>query len=48
MQRWIRYADDMGNDSLMRAAFLESKIDHMGGGISREKRSVDYSREKIE
>lgn len=37
-----------GNDSLMRAAFLESKIDHMGGGISREKRSVDYSREKIE
>ena len=37
-----------GNDSLMRAAFLESKIDHMSGGISREKRSVDYSREKIE
>lgn len=37
-----------GNDSLMRAAFLGSKIDHMSGGISREKRSVDYSREKIE
>lgn len=26
-----------GNDSLMRAAFLGSKIDHMSGGISREK-----------
>ena len=37
-----------GNDSLMRAAFLGGKIDHMSGGISREKRSVDYSKEKIE
>ena len=29
---------------------LESKkewIDHMGGGVSREKRTVDYSKEKI-
>lgn len=37
-----------GNDILMRAAFLRSNIDHMSGGISREKRSVDYGRQKIE
>ena len=23
------------------------EIDHMGGGVSREKRTVDYSQEKI-
>lgn len=31
-----------GNDAVMRASFLKSQIDHMSGGISREKRSVDY------
>lgn len=32
-----------GNDSIKRAAFVKSHIDHMSGGISREKRTVDYS-----
>lgn len=40
-----------GADSIKRACFLpesEKKwIDHMGGGVSREKRTVDYSKEKI-
>ncbi len=43
-----------GADSVMRACFLESRtepgrpwIDHMGGGISREKRTVDYTRENV-
>ena len=31
-----------GTDALMRASFLDQPIDHMSGGISREKRSVDY------
>lgn len=31
-----------GIDSLQRATFLNQPIDHMSGGISREKRSVDY------
>ena len=33
-----------GMDSVMRAAFLKQEIDHMSGGISREKRMVDYDR----
>lgn len=33
-----------GNDAVMRAAFLDQPIDHMSGGISREKRTVDYDR----
>ncbi len=37
-----------GNDSVMRAAFVGSRIDHMSGGISREKRSVDYKKVKVE
>ena len=44
-----------GQDVVMRASFLESPsdkgkfwIDHMGGGISRDRRTVDYSREKIQ
>lgn len=37
-----------GNDAVMRASFLGSAIDHMSGGISREKRSVDYGRETVE
>ena len=40
-----------GQDVIMRASFLSKngmEIDHMGGGISRERRTVDYSKEKIE
>lgn len=33
-----------GADALMRAAFLDQPVDHMCGGISREKCSVDYDR----
>lgn len=33
-----------GNDSMKRASFVGSRIDHMSGGISREKRTVDYSK----
>ena len=40
-----------GADSIKRACFLPESdrewIDHMGGGVSREKRTVDYSREKV-
>ena len=40
-----------GMDSIKRACFLPSagsvEIDHMGRGVSREKRTVDYSQEKI-
>lgn len=35
--------DRHGIDSVMRATFLDQPIDHMSGGISREKRTVDYS-----
>ena len=37
-----------GIDSLKRAVFLDGSIDHLSGGISREKRRVDYSKQKIE
>ena len=40
--------DRFGIDSVKRAVFIRQKIDHMSGGISREKREVDYSRIKIE
>lgn len=34
-----------GADSIMRASFLnQDKIDHMNGGISKENRTVDYSK----
>lgn len=42
-----------GSDCVKRGCFVEAPgrkgpfIDHMGGGISREKRSVDYEKEKI-
>lgn len=42
-----------GNDSIKRATFVKSPnnkvktIDHMSGGISREKRTVDYSKQEI-
>lgn len=50
------YADRMvdcirrryGNDSIKRGVFLSNPVDHMSGGISREKRTVDYSKLKIE
>lgn len=32
-----------GIDAIRRAAFLNLPIDHMEGGVSREKRTVDYS-----
>ena len=37
-----------GNDSMKRAVFIGSMIDQMSGGISREKRTVDYERVKVE
>ena len=37
-----------GIDSVMRASFLGTPIDHMSGGISREKRTVDYRKIRIE
>ena len=40
-----------GMDSIKRACFISSpgrmEMDHMAGGISREKRTVDYSKEQI-
>lgn len=36
-----------GNDIVKRAVFIGSRIDHMSGGISREKRTVDYKKIKI-
>lgn len=43
-----RIRERYGIDALKRASFLYGRIDHMEGGISREKRDVDYSRQKIE
>lgn len=38
-----------GSDAVMRAVFLQDdRIDHLSGGISREKRSVDYSKQQIQ
>lgn len=36
--------ESFGMDSVKRAAFLNQPIDHMCGGISREKRNVDYDK----
>ena len=36
-----------GIDSVKRAAFVGSPIDHMSGGISREKRSVEYKKIRV-
>lgn len=37
-----------GADAIQRASFLQQeRINHMNGGISREKRTVDYSKEKV-
>lgn len=37
-----------GNDSVKRAVFANGEIDHMSGGISREKRTVDYEKMTVE
>lgn len=37
-----------GVDSMKRATFVDSPIDHLSGGITREKRSVDYDLLDIE
>lgn len=42
-----RIRERFGTDTLKRAAFIKSPIDHLSGGISREKRSVDYSKQEI-
>lgn len=55
-ERMDRAIDDIrkkfGNDSVMRASFIRPSkgmyIDHLSGGISREKRTVDYSVENVE
>ncbi len=40
-----RIREKFGADAILRASFLkQDQIDHMNGGISREKRTVDYSR----
>lgn len=36
-----------GTDAVMRAVFLNQPIDHMSGGITREKMSVDYDKAEI-
>lgn len=37
-----------GMDAVKRAVFLGQAIDHMSGGISREKRTVDYDKLEIQ
>lgn len=37
-----------GIDAVKRAAFIRSRVDHMEGGVSREKRTVDYTTLTIE
>ncbi len=37
-----------GKDAIKRAIFLDSPIDHLSGGITREKQSVDYTKLDIE
>ncbi len=40
--------DRFGIDSVKRAIFINQPIDHMSGGISREKRTVDYDKIEIQ
>ena len=52
-KRWDRTIDHIryrhGMDAIKRAVFLgQPRIDHLSGGISREKRSVDYAKIKID
>ena len=43
-----RIREKFGADAILRASFLkQDQIDHMNGGISREKRNVDYSQLNI-
>lgn len=43
-----RIREKFGTDAILRASFLkQDKIDHVSGGIPREKRSVDYSNIKL-
>lgn len=37
-----------GIDAVKRAVFVDSPIDHLSGGISREKRSVDYKKIQVD
>ena len=51
-ERLDRAVDDIrkrfGADSIVRASFVKAdKVDHMGGGISREKRTVNYKTQNI-
>lgn len=52
LEQWDKTVDSIrkryGIDSIKRAAFLKMPLDHMEGGVSREKREVDYSRLTIE
>ena len=53
LERLDKAVDDIrkrfGADSIVRASFIEvnKKIDHMSGGISREKRTVNYDTQNI-
>lgn len=52
LERLDRAVDDIrkrfGTDSIKRASFIKSiSMDHMSGGISREKRTVDYNKQNI-
>jgi len=52
MERMDKAVDEIrkrfGIDSIKRASFLNDKaVDHMSGGISREKRTADYSKQHI-
>lgn len=41
--------EKFGSDAIQRASFLnQDRIDHMNGGISREKRTVDYTKENLD
>lgn len=48
LEKLDKMVDDVrrryGIDALKRASFLTSPIDHMEGGVSREKRTVDYKK----
>lgn len=51
-ERLDRAVDDIrkrfGADSVVRASFIKAdKVDHMSGGISREKRTVNYGTQNI-
>ena len=52
LERMDRAVDNIrksvGVDSIIRASFIKTdKVDHMSGGISREKRTVDYNKQNV-